>query len=81
MMLVSYHIPEEKELENDANYFANSLLMPDYDSFVSVKRNFAEIRDKALELKILPGILAGRMARDGFIPHSLAKMFTTKIAL
>ncbi|MBQ7178637.1 MAG: HigA family addiction module antidote protein [Victivallales bacterium] len=81
MMLVSYHIPEEKELENDANNFANSLLMPDYDSFVSVKRNFAEIRDKALELKILPGILAGRMARDGFITHSLAKMFTTKIAL
>ncbi len=81
LMLISCDLPDDEELEKDANDFANNLLMPDYDSFVSNSHTLGGIRRKACELGILPGMLAGRMARDGYIEHAMASRLCTKMTL
>ena len=61
----------DETMEEEANRFSANLLVPPADARVlSSLRSIAEVRNLALQMDLAPGILVGRMQREGWIPWS-----------
>lgn len=58
-------------LEDEANRFAADLLIPPVDvGLLSTLRSAAEVEAHAARLGVAPGVLVGRMQKEGWIPYS-----------
>jgi len=64
---------KEGEMEEEANRFAASFLIPDrqYREFVSLNElKCSSVRQFAESLEIAPGIVVGRLQHDGYLPYN-----------
>lgn len=62
---------EENNIEKEADKFARNILIPDksYNEFIRKNKVFTEenLKDFSKRINILPGILVGRLQKDGLI--------------
>ena len=62
---------EENNIEKEADKFARNILIPDksYNEFIRKNKVFTEenLKDFSKRVNILPGILVGRLQKDGLI--------------
>lgn len=62
---------EENNIEKEADKFARNILIPDkiYNEFIRKNKVFTEkiLKDFSKSINILPGILVGRLQKDGLI--------------
>ena len=73
-----------EEHEKEADQFAKDVLIPpkDYELFIT-RTSFSEqkIRDFANSIKIHPGIVVGRLQKEGYLPYTHLNKLKQKFIL